>query len=193
MVGGKGFFGEIQKIAGGNGIKAGRGFVKEQDVGLGQHGPGNGDALFLAGGIGHETKISLGGHVGKFKHLGDSSFFDGTLQIIEGGKEIKIISSRESPVKGAVIGADQPDLFPNQVRRLAGVQARDGGPSAVWSDESGQNLDNRGLAGAVRAKQPHDLPFTDRKGNISQGIDNARLPKEQASPVAFSERFGDVM
>src|SRR6185312_15624136 len=90
------------------------------------------------------------------------------------------ISQREAGVLGHGHPIDEPEVLVDEGNLLAPQRASDVAPMEAYAPRvermnTGQDLDQRRLAGAVLAKQRHDLAGLDREADIGKRLGAAEL------------------
>ena len=143
-------------------VQSGRGLVQEDqprvaDQGHGQVEPPPHPARVgagqLAGGVG---EVELAEQVGR------PAPPLGAAQVMQVGHQEQVLGAGEQVVDGGELAGDA-DRGPDRVRRGGQVVAGHPQLAAVGFDQGGQDLDDGGLAGPVRAEEREDRALGDRQ------------------------------
>lgn len=190
---GQGLAGEMEEFSRGDGVKTAGRLIEEKDLGAREHGPGNGEPLFLPSGIGHKTEVCTPFHVDEGKDLKDPLFFGLSMEVVEGGKEVEIFPATETPVKATFVATDQPQGAPDGGGLPLEAESFDTALATVGTDQGGQDLDEGRLAGPIGSQEPHDGTSVDRKGDPVEGLGAPWSTQQKGAPVSFGEGLGDIV
>src|SRR5262249_51207889 len=89
-------------------------------------------------------------------------------ELVERAPVLEVLPPGESPVQAALAAEHDADQRPDGARLLDDVVPENARPSRSWHEHGRQDLDQRRLAGAVRAEQPVDLTVRNLDGDAGE-------------------------
>ena len=157
------------------------GLIEDQQGGIAQESLGDGDALAIP------ARELADEHA---PDVAEAEALDGGLdrsrrrpagEPLEPGHEGEKFADAHPAIERDVLG-DVTHSGPRRQRVVHDVEPGNAGGSGRREQVAGENAKNRGLPGAVRAEQPHDLAGLDLQGDMVDG---------QSGPVPLGELIGD--
>src|SRR5687767_993395 len=100
---------------------------------------------------------------------------------VEAAEQVEDLGDRELRVQGCRLEAD-PDPWLERVRFTGDVETQDADLATVRGAQALEDLDGRGLAGAVGAQQAEDLARSDVEVDAGDGLDVAVALGQAANP-----------
>ena len=158
-------------------VQGGGGFVEDDDAGLGEQQPGDGEALAFPAGEAvaalPDDGVEAVGQVGD--EVGEAGAAQGVedLLVVGGGAGQAQVGAQRLVEEVPVLGDDADGLAQGGGGEVADVGAADADGAGVDVVEAGQELGEGGLAGAGGADDGDDLAGVDAEGDVVDDLDAA--------------------
>ncbi len=123
-----------------------------------------------------------------FEQRGDPSLALGPTQVMQVSHELEVLGAREQIVDGREL-TGQADQAAHGVRLAHHVVTADPHLAAVGTEQCGQDVDHRGLAGAVRAEQREYRTFRDEKVDA---VEHHLLAERLAQSADLDRSLGEA-
>ncbi len=142
---------EGEDVGGAGGVEVAGGFVGEDEVGVGDDGAGDGDALFLAAGelagevveaVGEADEIEGGGGIFAALFAGEGGELEGQLDVFEGVEDGDEVEGLEDEAEVVVAPAGEASF-----RHCRGFFAEDDQASRGRPIHAGDQMEQRRLSG----------------------------------------------
>ena len=146
--------------------------IEKQHAGIVHQGAGDLQPAFHAGGERAHQAVAPVGEFDQRQQFVDAAFAPRRRHAIDEAVEIEILVDGQPVVEARLLEHDAETL-PRLQRAGDHVDAVDAGAAAVRPEDGAQDVQQRGLAGAVGAKQREQLVRRDRKAD--------RIERERAA------------
>src|SRR5208283_4240314 len=170
---------ELARLPGALRVETDRRFVEEENLGPMQDAPREVELLL------HAARVLLHPPVGGLlevdprEHLVDPSFPIGAGDPVEVREVAKVLSRADAGVQAPLAAEDQPHPRAQPVRIADHVVPEDERLALGRKEERGEDLRERGLAGAVGTEQPEDGTAFDRQVDPLEGLGVRDLPEQE--------------
>ena len=157
---------EVEHGLGGLGVEARRRLVEEQQLGVVQHRPGQGQAGLHAGRVAADLLVE---GVDDAEAAGGLADLVGGVaaQAVELGRVLHVVPAREAVVEGG-LGRHDAAADADLLAVAGRVQPEGADVAGVGLERAGDDADRRGLAGAVRAEQHGDAALGHQQVEVRQ-------------------------
>ena len=154
-------------------------FVEHQDLGLGGERPGDGDEGLLGSAQALDPDVGIDVGAEHFQRGGGAPARRGPIDQAVAAR----ITERQADVLGDRHPVDQAEILVDEgdrqaPERICHVGAAKGHSTLVERVDPGEDLDQRGLAGAILAEQRQDLAGLQVHADIAQGLGAAELLRD---------------
>ena len=169
---------EGDDVAGAGGVEARGGLVEEEELGVVQQGPGQGDPLALSGGEAAGEVVASLGHAEPLEQLVDPPQGIGLAVAAQPGDVEQVLPGGQAVVEPGVLG-EHAGAAADRVTFDGGVVAEHERAAAVGKQHPVEEPDGRGLAGAVGTEQGEHLPGLESEAETvdgQAGLEPAREP-----------------
>ncbi len=159
---------DLPQLAATERIETGGGLVEEQHLGGRDDARGEVETATHAAAVGLHQPVGVFGQVQLLEQFAGSTLGDGLGQIVEAADHDEVGAGREQTVDRRLLGGDAD--APAHLERVGDdVVAGDAGRALGREAEGGEDLDGRGLAGAVVAEQAEHRARGDVEVEVAEG------------------------
>ena len=173
---------EVPQRAPSRRIEAGGGLVEEHELGIVDEREGHAQALALAAGQDPGLGVAPLAQVERLDQLGGRAGV-----AVEAAEQVEDLGDRELRIEGSGLEA-HPDPWLELVRAAGDIDPEHGDLAAVGRPKALEDLDRRGLAGAVGSEETEDLAGGDVEVDAGDRLDlvialgQATHPDRRAPP-----------
>jgi hypothetical protein len=179
---------------GGDSVETASGFVEEKNARRVEECAGEAEALDGTGRKSAHLAIEGFGEFELRGELGDAIARGGCGETIEAAEEEKIFSCGEARVEALVGTGVVAQRAADGAGRRDSIMTGDGGVTGSGEKERGENAEERGLAGAIRAEEGDGFGVAECEGDILEGGKRGafeRLEKGAPAGARGREEFGE--
>ena len=187
-------FQEMAEGRGGDRVEAAGGLVEKKNARGVKEGASEGEALNGAGRKSADLAIERFGELELCGELRDAIAGGGLREMIEAAKEEEVFAGGEACVKALVGAGVVTERAADGTRRRDGVMSGDGGMAGGGKKKRGQDAEEGGFAGAVRAEERDGFTVAEFERDILKCGQSGLFKWLEKSPPAGAGRrkeFGE--